>query len=194
MLEGGWGQLCWPLLQILLYNPSAADRGSTSLFFPVFEIPLVQMELAKTQQHPSRKIQVCFSCAIRVKHIFLQELTVNILIVCIIYLPMGCSTGEGSALLELLAVLTRALRAWCCCFSTHTITSLSNLCRAGSALMREMKLHSSHKEKDKMQPTCFTAFCFLFLKLVLWTEVVLSVCYPREQQCRGKLPSLANTN
>lgn len=38
-------------------------------------------------------------------------------------------------------------------------------------------------------------FCFsFFLKLVLWTEVVLSVWYPREQQHRGKLPSLANTN
>lgn len=82
-------------------------EGAPLLFFPVLEIPLVQMDLAK---NTARKIQVCFSCATAAKHIFLQELTVNILIVCIIYLPMGCaSRGEG--LLELLAVLTRALRA-----------------------------------------------------------------------------------
>lgn len=59
--------------------------------------------------------------------------------------------------------------------------------------MREMLLHVSHKEKDKMRPTYFTGLLFVF-KLVLWTEVVLSVWYPREQRCRGKLPSLANTN
>lgn len=87
-------------------------EGAPLLFFPVLEIPLVQMDLAKTQQHPSRKIQACSSRAITVKHIFLQELTGNILIVCITSLPMGCaSTGEEQALLELLAVLTRALRA-----------------------------------------------------------------------------------
>lgn len=126
-------------------------REHLCCFFQSLKYPWYKWIWQKHSNTPSRKIQVCFSCALTVKHIFLQELTVNILIVCIIYLPVECaSTGEESALLELLAVLTRALRAWCCCFSTHTITSLSNLCKVGSALMREMMLHSSHKEQDKM--------------------------------------------
>lgn len=192
ILQVGWGQLCWPLLQSLLCcSPSAADWGSTSVIFPSpWNTPGTNKNTATPKQENTSLLLPChnseahFSAGADREY---SNCVYNISANGVCLYRRGTSTPGAAGCAD------KGTEGLMLLLSPHRITSVSNLCKAGSACMTEMMLH---KEKDKMQPTYFTVLLFfiLFLKFILWTEVVLSVWYPREQQCRGKLPSLANTN